>query len=190
MDSDGTANGNHETVAWEDELAPDDHFAIAALLRDCFPATARMFTNARTWGGARPEIRFLVRSRGSVIGHAAVLRRFVRVGDEEQLVGNLGLVAVHPARRGERIGRRLMDMCAETVENLRVPYAFANVGRPYLGTGLVAGWRHLTDVRTSFITNLQPLCALRLDYPVLIRPTPAAAPWPDGNLVRIHGGEL
>ena len=178
-------------VAWEDELAPDDHFDIASLLSHAFPAAAARFGSTRSWAGARPEIRVLVRDQGLVVAHAAVLRRFVGIGTVEQLVGDVGLVAVQTHLRDQGLGRTVMERIGEVVRDIGAPFALANVGRARLNSSIITGWQHLRGVKTSYLTNGQPLYASRRDYPVVILPTSdPAVQWPAGDLLRIHGFEL
>src|SRR4051794_41598678 len=82
------------TSVWEDDVV--DHASLAALLARAFPRS-RSIGGERSWSSARPELRLVGRADGQGVAHAAVLRRFLQIDGRAPLVGDVGLVAVHPA---------------------------------------------------------------------------------------------
>lgn len=133
------------TTRWETSLAPREHDDIAALLARSYASTTTVFTAGRSWAGARPELRLLGRRGGELVAHAAVIRRFLRAPDHDAsvLVGDVGLVAVHPDRQGLGLGVALMDAVAGTLSRLGLPFGFLTCDpdlRPFYGR---AGWQPL-----------------------------------------------
>lgn len=134
------------TAAWEDDLAPADHDDVGALLARAFARSAAPFGPGRSWASARPERRIVARSGGAVVAHVGLLRRFVqigdaaRIGDVGQLVGDVGLVAVHPDRHGTGLGAALLARCAAELDRLAVPFGLLTCGDHVAGFYARAGW--------------------------------------------------
>jgi nodulation protein A len=185
-----TDEGLAWTVVWENELKPGDHGDISALLASAFPGTVRRFSHSRSWVGARPELRVLARGTGGVVAHAGVLRRFLRVADRDQMVGEVGLVAVHPSRQRRGAGRELLVRLEAVLKGLQVPFGFLNCRPELVRFYASGGWSRLPAVRTRYIEVSYPWQAVTLDYPALVLPVTARfEKWPVGEVVERNGWE-
>ena len=188
---DALNDGVHFTVHWEGELTVPDHRDIAYTLRQAFSSEAHLFADARSWAGARPELRLVARTEAGVVGHYAVKRRFLRVDETDQLVGETGLLAVHPDLRRRGLGPQLVDRMNGLLTALAVPFGFTNCTRERVKYHEAAGWRELPGVRTSFCLAGQPSKSLTLDYPAVVLPVTAGIEdWPIGTLIQLNGAEL
>jgi nodulation protein A len=132
------------SAAWEDDLAPADHDDVGALLARAFGRSAAPFGPGRSWASGRPERRVVARADGpevgAVVAHVGLLRRFVQIGDAAQLVGDVGLVAVHPDRHGTGLGATLLARCAAELDRLAVPFGLLTCGDHVAGFYARAGW--------------------------------------------------
>ncbi|AUS80345.1 GNAT family N-acetyltransferase [Actinoalloteichus sp. AHMU CJ021] len=176
---------------WEGELAPLDHLRIAELLSAAFASTSHHFRDARSWAGARPELRLGARVGEAVVAHAAVLRRFVRVGETDQLVAEVGLVAVHPDAQGNGLGAQLLARVEDRLRLLGVPFGLLNTDRTTATFYARSGWSVLTGVASRWADPDYPWRHADLRDPLLV--LPVAAPltrWPGGDVVDRNGGVL
>lgn len=130
-------------TTWEDDLGDDDHDAAGALLARCFPRSRTPFAPGRSWSSARPELRVVARDEGVPVAHVAVLRRFLQVGGAAVLVGDVGLVAVDPDRRGGGLGAALLARCQATLAGLDVPFGFLTCGEQVAGFYATGGWERV-----------------------------------------------
>ena len=138
--ADGPPAAPSWATAWEDDLAEDDHAALGALLARCFPRSFTPFGPGRSWSSARPELRVVARDAGLPVAHVAVLRRFLQVGDGSVAVGDVGLVAVDPARQGSGLGAALLARCRTTLSGLDLPFGFLTCGEHVAGFYASGGW--------------------------------------------------
>ncbi|WP_425570543.1 GNAT family protein [Pseudonocardia adelaidensis] len=46
-------------MAWEDDLADDEHGRLAGLLGEAFPHPRADFSGTRSWSSGRPELRLV-----------------------------------------------------------------------------------------------------------------------------------
>jgi len=176
---------------WENDLGPDDHARLSILLQMAFPWTSGLFTEDRSWGATRPERRVIGSIGGEMVAHAAVLRRFVRVGDADQLVGEVGLVAVHPDRRRRGLGGQLVRRVNRALADLGVPFGLLTCAPRYAPLATGAGWRPLTGVALRQPTTASPYRAVAAtDAAVLVLPVRAGIDgWPPGPVLDRNGFE-
>ena len=113
--------------------------SLAALLAQAFPRTRRI-GGEQSWSSARPELRLVGRADGQVVAHAAVLRRFLQIEGRAQLVGDVGLVAVDPARHGTGLGAALLTQVRAALCELGVPFGFLTCGEQVAGFYARGGW--------------------------------------------------
>ena len=172
------------TSVWEDDVV--DHASLAALLARAFPRT-RSIGGEQSWSSARPELRLVGRADGRVVAHAAVLRRFLQIDGCAQLVGDVGLVAVDPARHGTGLGAALLAQVREALCELGVPFGFLTCGEQVAGFYARGGWARVpgptrmirADGRTQVYGGVSMVLALA---------TPLDA-WPSGRIDR-NGWEV
>src|SRR5512133_711013 len=100
------------TFVWEDDVV--DHAELAVVLARAFPRS-RSIGGEQSWSSARPELRIVGRADGQVAAQAAVLRRFLQIDGRAQLVGDVGLVAVDPARQRSGLGAELLTQIREAL---------------------------------------------------------------------------
>lgn len=163
------------TVQWEDDV--DDHAAIAALLARAFPRSRALVGGARSWSTARPELRLIGRADGQPVAHLGVLRRFVQVDGQAQLVGDVGLVAVDPVRQGSGLGAALLAGTRTTLAELDLPFGFLTCGEPVASFYSRGGWVRVpgptrmirADGRVQVyggVSMVLPVCAPLSAWPV------------------------
>lgn len=172
---------------WETSLEPREHHAVAALLARSYARSATTFPRGRSWAGARPELRVLGHQDGELVAHAGLARRFLHAPDHDHdtsvLVGDVGLVAVHPGRQGQGLGAALMATLATTLERLDLPFGFLTCGpevRPFYER---CGWTPLLA---------HPLRSIRIDQTLeddrrngmLLPVGRPVADWPSGRIER------
>lgn len=183
------------TTRWETSLEPHDHEALALLLARSYDSSTTVFTPARSWAGARPELRVLGHHDGEVVAHAGVIRRFLRAPDHDTsdhdasvLVGDVGLVAVHAERQGRGLGAGLMSAVATALARLGVPYGFLTCDPPVRPFYRRCGWTPLLG---------HPLRSVRIDHALeddrhngmLLPVHRSVADWPSGRIER-NGQEI
>ena len=172
------------TSVWEDDVV--DHASLAALLAQAFPRT-RSIGGEQSWSSARPELRLVGRAVGQVVAHAGVLRRFLQIKGRAQLVGDVGLVAVDPARHGTGLGAALLTQVRAALCELGVPFGFLTCGERVAGFYARGGWAWVpgptrmirADGRTQVYGGVSMVLALA---------TPLDA-WPSGRIDR-NGWEV
>ncbi|GAA4906928.1 NodA family N-acyltransferase [Actinomycetospora succinea] len=168
---------------WETALERPEHDGIVALLARSYASTT--FRRGRSWAGARPELRVLGHQGGEVVAHAGLVRRFLRAPDHDTsvLVGDVGLVAVHPGRQGQGLGAALMDAVAVALDRLEVPYGFLTCDPEVRSFYTRCGWTPLLE---------HPLRSIRVDQDLedhrrngmLLPVRRPAAEWPSGRIER------
>ena len=181
-----------ETV-WENDLTPAQHAELSAALADIFdtePGEREQFDGGRSWAGARPEFRLVARDERGIAGHIGFLRRFLRIDDHDQLVAELGLVAVRADLRGDGLGGRLLDASDALLTDLATPFAFLGCKPGAAGFYQRNGW-HLVDVVPRYPSNDSPY-EVR-DAPAITLVKAMAQPletWPAGKAVEWNGLKL
>ena len=131
-------------TSWETCLEPPEHAGLADLLDRSFPRAAC----GRSWIGARPQLRVIGCHHGRPIAHAGIVRRFLRfplADDASVLVGDVGLVAVHPDHCRGRFGTALMTTVASVLAGLDLPYGFLTCDDDVRAFYMHCGWHALTD---------------------------------------------
>ena len=169
---------------WEDDVV--DHAELAVVLARAFPHAGRI-GGEQSWSSARPELRLVGRADGHVVAHAAVLRRFLQINGRAQLVGDVGLVAVDPARHGSGLGAALLVRVREALCGLGMPFGFLTCGERVAGFYARGGWSRVpgptrmirADGRMQVYGGVSMVLALA---------TPLDA-WPSGRIDR-NGWEV
>ena len=186
---------NWETI-WESELTLAGHRAIADLLRASLGGIraedAALFDGARSWAGARPEFRLILRDELGVLAHIGVLRRQLRIGGQDQLVGDLGLFAVRPDRQRTGLGSALLAELQNAMLGLDLPFGFLGC-RPELVPFYAAnGWHLLpSDVRVRHIDNRDPWAVVTFTEPAFVQPLRCRlSTWPKGDVIDRNGMEV
>jgi nodulation protein A len=172
------------TSVWEDDVV--DHAELAVVLARAFPHSGRI-GGEQSWSSARPELRLVGRADGQVVAHAAVLRRFLQIDGRAQLVGDVGLVAVDPARHGSGLGAVLLGRVREALCGLGMPFGFLTCGERVAGFYARGGWARVpgptrmirADGRMQVYGGVSMVLALA---------TPLDA-WPSGRIDR-NGWEV
>ncbi|MFD7982308.1 GNAT family N-acetyltransferase [Kitasatospora indigofera] len=183
------------TITWElipeNDVDPRLHRELNALLRESFPYTTEEFRDGRSWAGARPERRLIGRSGGRPVAHTGLLRRFLRVDDQDQLVGEVGLVAVHPRLQGTGVGREMADRTRRALAGLRLPFGYLNCHSSVLGYYLATGWTALPGTDTRHYEPGDELTALVTTAQPMVLPVSAElTAWPKGSRIERDGIEL
>jgi nodulation protein A len=175
---------------WETGLDPGDHEAVAGLLRQSYAGSTTTFGRGHSWAGARPELRVLGHQDGELVAHAGLVRRFLRAPDHDTsvLVGDVGLVAVHPGRQGQRLGAALMDAVATALDGFGVPFGFLTCDPDVRAFYERCGWTALLAHPVRSIRIDQVLEADRSNGMLLPVRRPVTE-WPSGPVER-NGQEI
>ncbi|MEI9424262.1 NodA family N-acyltransferase [Mesorhizobium sp. Cs1299R1N1] len=188
-------------LCWENELSLDDHIELAEFFRKTYGPTgifhAKPFDGSKSWAGARPELRAIGYDSNGVAAHIGLLRRFIRIGAVDLLVGELGLYGVRPDLEGLWIAHSVRVM-HPVLQELKVPFAFGAV-RPALR-------HHIARFSRNGLATIMPGIRVRstlpralLDKPptrtedVVLIVLPIAQPiseWPAGTIIDRNGPEL
>nr|CDY73166.1 N-acyltransferase [Bradyrhizobium sp. ARR773] len=189
-------------VAWENELSLADHLELSDFFRKTYGRTgefnAKPFECGRSWAGARPELRIIGYDAHGVAAHMGALRRFIKVGEVDLLVAELGLYGVRPDLEGLGITHSMRVMYPE-LQKLGVPFGFGTVrhalkehvtrllARPGLAT-IISGIR----VRSTLADVYQNVSPTRIeDVLVLVLPFgQSISDWPTGTIIDRNGPEL
>nr|CAJ41183.1 NodA protein [Bradyrhizobium sp. CH2310]CAJ41185.1 NodA protein [Bradyrhizobium sp. CH2318] len=189
-------------VRWESELCVADHVELSEFFRKSYGPTgafnAQRFQDNRSWAGARPEVRAIGYDDRGVAAHIGLLRRFIKVGEVDLLVGELGLYAVRPDLEGLGISHSMRVMYP-VLHGLGVAFGFGTVrpalenhiarllGRQGLAT-IIPGIR----VRSTHPEVYLDLPTSRLDEAlVLVLPIRRSiSEWPTGTIIDRNGSEL
>ena len=172
------------TSVWEDDV--DDHASLGRLLARAFPRS-RTLGGAQSWSSARPELRLVGRVDEQVVAHAAVLRRFLQIDGHAQLVGDVGLVAVDPARHGTGVGAALLARISEALCELGMPFGFLTCGEQVAGFYARGGWARVPGPTRMIRADGQIQVYGGVSM-VLALATPLDA-WPKGRIDR-NGWEV
>ncbi|MFD2345865.1 NodA family N-acyltransferase [Sinorhizobium terangae] len=189
------------TLRWESELQLDDHVELASFFRKTYGPTgafnAKPFEGSRSWAGARPELRAIAYDSNGVAAHMGLLRRFIKVGEVDLLVAELGLYGVRPDLEGLGISHSLRVMYP-VLQQLRVPFGFGAV-RHALQKHVERFGRHVPATVLSGIRVRSTLPDARLDLPptriedvlVVVFPVESAmSDWPTATFIDRNGPEL
>ncbi|MGW6739573.1 GNAT family N-acetyltransferase [Streptomyces sp. NPDC055025] len=175
----------------ENDVGPDRHAALNELFKAAFPFTVDQFPGRRSWAGARPELRVIATADGRPVAHAGILRRFLRIGPRFQLVGEVGLVAVHPGLQGTGLGRQLNDRVRTALELLDTPFGYLNCHPSVAGYYTAVGWHGLDGVVTRHYEPDDELTVTTTTAQPFVLPvgSPREA-WPAGSPIERDGTEL
>ncbi|MBB4189078.1 nodulation protein A [Sinorhizobium terangae] len=179
----------------------DDHVELASFFRKTYGPTgafnAKPFEGSRSWAGARPELRAIAYDSNGVAAHMGLLRRFIKVGEVDLLVAELGLYGVRPDLEGLGISHSLRVMYP-VLQQLRVPFGFGAV-RHALQKHVERFGRHVPATVLSGIRVRSTLPDARLDLPptriedvlVVVFPVESAmSDWPTATFIDRNGPEL
>jgi nodulation protein A len=178
-------------VTWENDIPPEGHDALAWMLARAYPRHAELFTEGRSWSGARPEARIVGSVGDRPIAHLGLLRRFLRIPDKKTslLIGDVGLVAVDPDFQGQGIGSRLLDQATRVLTDLALPFGFLTCRLDVVPYYRSRGWQRANGQVTRMIDNShQPEV---YDGPAMVLPLHARiSDWPHGYVVDRNGLEV
>ncbi|WP_051442749.1 NodA family N-acyltransferase [Mesorhizobium sp. WSM3626] len=186
-------------LCWESELELDEHVELAALkiYGQTGSFNAKPFEGSQSWGGARPELRAVGYDSKGVAAHIGLLRRFIRIGTIDLLVGELGLWGVRPDLEGLWMAHSVR-VTYPVLQELKVPFAFGAV-RPALQHHVARFSRNALATIVPGIRVRSTLPCARLDNPptrtedVALIVLPIAQPmseWPAGTIIHRNGPEL
>ncbi|XSC42376.1 NodA family N-acyltransferase [Bradyrhizobium sp. RDT10] len=189
-------------VAWENEMRLADHIELSDFFRKTYGPTgafnAKPFEGHRSWAGARPELRIIGYDARGVAAHIGVLRRFIKVGDVDLLVAELGLYGVRPDLEGLGITHSMRVMYP-VLQKLGVPFGFGTVRhalKEHL-TRLLARRGLATIISGVSVRSTLPDVYLKLSptrvEDVLVLVLPFGRPlseWPTGTVIDRNGPEL
>ncbi|WP_035696208.1 NodA family N-acyltransferase [Bradyrhizobium liaoningense] len=190
------------SLRWESELQLADHAELAEFFRKSYGPTgafnAQPFERSRSWAGARPELRVIGYDARGVAAHIGLLRRFIKVGEVDLPVAELGLYAVRPDLEGHGIGHAMRVMYP-ALQELGVPFGFGAVRsalekhltRLVERQGLATLMRGIR-VRSTLPDVYPNLSPTRIeDVIVVVFPVGRSiGEWPAGTVIDRNGPEL
>jgi nodulation protein A len=183
------------SVRWEGGFSAAEHEAMARLLGwtlgQVRAADAEFFVDGRSWAGARPEFRLLGHDDQGLAAHIGVLRRFLRIGNADVAVADLGLFAVRPDSQRHKLGSLLLSELHAILRELTVPFGFLNCRPGLIGFYQRNGW-HLLPGETTVrqVDPRDPGQILEHREPSFILPVTAGLEaWPAGTIDR-NGWEV
>ncbi|MBP1884905.1 nodulation protein A [Ensifer mexicanus] len=178
-----------------------DHIELTEFFRKAYGPTgafnAKPFEGSRSWAGARPELRAIAYDSHGIAAHMGLLRRFIKVGEVDQLVAELGLYGVRPDLEGLGISHSIHVMLP-VLQELGVPFAFGTV-RHALRKHVERFARYGLVTILSGIHVRFTLPEARLDKPptrtedalVIVLPVgQSMSDWPAGTTIDRNGPEL
>lgn len=190
-------------VCWENELELAEHIELSEFFRKTYGPTgefnAKPFEGGRSWAGARPELRVIGYDANGIAAHISALRRFIKVGEVDLLVAELGLYGVRPDLEGLGITHSMRVMYP-LLQQLGVPFGFGAVrqalqkhvtklvGRQDLATILPGV--SVRSTRPDIYLDLPPT---RTDHDLVVLVFPIGRPiseWPAGTMIDRNGPEL
>ncbi|UVC15476.1 NodA family N-acyltransferase [Mesorhizobium onobrychidis] len=188
-------------LCWESELQLAEHNELSDFFRNTYGRMgafhAKPFEGGRSWAGARPEFRAIGRDADGVAAHVGLLRRFIKVGDVDLLVAELGLYGVRLDLEGLGISFSMRSLYP-ALQQMGVPFAFGTV-RPEMrnhvqrlcgaGLGNIVSGVRIRSTLADMHPDLQPT---RLDDDlVFVSPIGRSMDeWPSGTLIERNGPEL
>ncbi|TCU01907.1 NodA family N-acyltransferase [Rhizobium sullae] len=188
-------------LCWENDLQLADHAALSDFFRESYGRTGafntKPFEDGSSWAGARPEFRAIGYDAHGVAAHIGILRRFIKVGEVDLLVAELGLYGVRPDLERLGISFSLSDVFP-ALQQLRVPFAFGTV-RHAMRNHMERLCRGGLATIVSGVRVRSTLADMRLDLPptrvedVLVVVVPfgrSMDEWPSGTLIDRNGPEL
>ena len=109
---------------------------VLALLDEAFPGGASANGDYYALNGT-PEIIVILQDGQEVVGHLALYRRQVGIGDEPVEIGMIGGVAIARDRRGRGHGRHLLQHAHGRLKERSIPFSilFAYEPRIYRSSG-------------------------------------------------------
>lgn len=179
-------------VRWEKDIPESDHLELTKLLRrtceEEFPDHAGIYEGARSWPGIRPELRVTAHDDDGVAAHICMLRRFLRIGDAEQLVAEIGLVTVRRDLRRTGIGLDAGKRILAVLHELKVPFAFGTVRPEVLHFYTATGSHVVRGARVRSFDHTHPWRSCFDDSVALITPIAASVEeWPPGDVIDRNG---
>ncbi|MHC2291860.1 NodA family N-acyltransferase [Bradyrhizobium barranii] len=190
------------SLRWESELQLADHAELAEFFRKSYGPTgafnAQPFEGSRSWAGARPELRAIGYDARGVAAHIGLLRRFIKVGEVDLPVAELGLYAVRPDLEGHGISHAMRVMYP-ALRELGVPFGFGAVRsalekhltRLVERQGLATLMRGIR-VRSTLPDVYPNISPTRIeDVIVVVFPVGRSiSEWPAGTVIDRNGPEL
>jgi nodulation protein A len=178
----------------EGHLPIRSHAALANLFRTAYPHHARLFAEAKSWSYVRPELRVIGwEEEDRPVASAGILRRFIEVDGNDQLVAIVGLVAVYPAHQGTGLGLTLMNLVADALACLGVPFGLLMCEPRRVSFYQRAGWYQLSPRRVlySHDDTSQPRAFIDeiVETAMVLPVTATLRDWPNGDM-NWHGASV
>lgn len=180
-------------IVREGHLPIEAHAELADLFRAAYPHFPGFFAGTRSWSYVRPELRVIGWAEESAIASAGVLRRFIEIGGNDQLVAIIGLVAVHPAHQRSGLGLALMGRVADSLADLDVPFGLLTCAPWHVSFYQRAGWYQLSPRRMHYSPDdtSEPRAFVdEVATTAMVLPVSATfMDWPDGEM-NLHGASV
>ncbi|MGH3860539.1 GNAT family N-acetyltransferase [Actinokineospora sp.] len=175
---------------WETDVSHHTHERLAELFVLAYPRSAAKFSGARSWSSARPETRIVGTLDGHAVAHLGILRRFLRTDTGAGLlVGDVGLVAVHPDLHGRGVGGELLRRATAVLAGLDMPFGFLTCGNHVVPFYRSAGW-HLLDGQVTRMIDSRNETVVYGEASMVLPVGAALSDWPAGQSVVRDGWEV
>ncbi|RRH91917.1 NodA family N-acyltransferase [Mesorhizobium tamadayense] len=184
-------------LCWENELRLADHVELSDFLRKTYTEAVdvKPFEGGQSWAGVRPEFRAIGYDSNGIAAHICMLRRFIKVGEVDLLVAEVGLYGVRQDLEGISLS---MSAVYPVLQQLGVPFAFGTI-QPAMRNHVE---RFCRDGRATILSGVRVRSTspgVYLDLPptrvedVLVFVVPigrSMSEWPSGTLIDRNGSEL
>jgi nodulation protein A len=182
--------GHSRAVQWtacrEGDVTMARHGELGVLLRGAYSHQPQLFGGLRTWSYLRPEARVIGTDASGAAAMAGVLRRFLQVGEAEQLVAVVGLVSVRPDLQGRGVGAELMRRVGQFLGELAVPFGLLMCAEQRVRFYQRAGWHQLTPRRMVYSLDdtreAEPFADEIVGTAMILPVTEGLDEWPPGEL--------
>jgi predicted N-acetyltransferase YhbS len=114
----GKESGKYSFVLVEEKNMPDQmDREIRALLCECYPEDAGVYSQTKAWHGSSPVFSLVCVKKSELAGYVGVVIREVTCDSVLLVVAGVQNLAVLPGFRGERVGRDLVLKAQDEAES-------------------------------------------------------------------------
>ncbi|MDR3108477.1 MAG: GNAT family N-acetyltransferase [Planctomycetaceae bacterium] len=160
----------------EQNIAPPLDAKIRAMLCVCFPEWAEVFACRRVWHNTPPIFTVLLREDGEIAAHVAVVvRTITTTWNWRYNVASIQGVSVVPEKRGNRIGRELLDVTVNEIKRRGFFFAILFCKESLVPYYISLGWQLADDSMVMWNNRDLPI-AMRSNCPMYKELTDVSLP--------------
>ena len=130
----------------ENDLQSDDDWQMRELLCFCFPEWSDIFRQHRIWHSTPPIYSVIIREKGQIIGHiAVVVRTITTTWNFRYNVASIQGVCIAPKKRRAGLARRLLQAALQEAERRGFLFAILYCKEFLVPYYLSQGWKLADD---------------------------------------------